>query len=165
MPARLVINPVILDGGARKPKVSVMEDPGRAAKTGIDEQGQPFSTQPTYCHSSAISDGQAGQRNDLCLSLVVGIDFAPLDADPEVTTLFEMPDRPGYTLRTYLEKRPSEAGLSKAKIDRLRQRIGAVGVASLDLPDDAPLYEWANRLASRFGNFDMRQALAKVPGA
>jgi len=41
MPARLVINPIVIVDGVRKPKIATLTDPGRAFVPRLDGDGDP----------------------------------------------------------------------------------------------------------------------------
>jgi len=71
----------------RAPKVATLRDPGRPQFIKIDPlTGQPVAQHPTYLHSSSIDSGPG--VGNLCLSFVRGVDFSPINADPELVVLF-----------------------------------------------------------------------------
>jgi len=148
MPRRLVINPVVVVNGVRRPKCATILDPGAQARESINDDGNPVIVRPTYDHRSVFSSGQAGQRNETCLSLVSGIDLSALDADPEIVTVFEASDLASIDeLAARLARTPREDAWPASLVNRLKTRIEAAGADATTLDRDSPLYVYANRLA------------------
>lgn len=150
MPVRWVINPVIETIGPnderyRKPKVAAIIDPGRPPRPGTDDAGDPIDIPQTYSHVSCISDGLPGQQNDWCLSQVWGVDFTPLDADPEVIDLLEM-DYGQDERGVVLAKRGREHGVSAAKMGRIIARLRDKGADVTAITKDTPVHETLRRL-------------------
>ena len=146
MPCRWVICPVVTESGVRKPKVSVLKDPGRPPKPGFDDlTGLPIFTEPTYQHSSIVSDGLPGQPT-WCVSLVFGVDLTPLDTDPEIISILEEDAPTQNALRDILSKTPEALGWSILRLDHLRQLLVTRGVTDVPTSQHSCV-EWLNRLA------------------
>lgn len=152
--------------GVRKPKVASIDDPARPNGTDPDT-GDPIIT--TYVHSSVISDGvnKADQRDDVALSLVAGVDFSALDADGEITTLFEISDRQLAQIRAVLDETPSSLGMNNGQKNRLRNRLGNLGANVSGLTDNMPLWQWASKLCEVIVGtpVDIRRNMTVLPGA
>jgi len=167
MPARLVINPVVVVDGVRRPKCSTIADPGRPPyQITNDDDGTVSTVVPTYVHTSAISDGSTGQVNDWCVSLAGGVTMSGLDGDPQIVSLFEDPDQSLAGLHAWLENTPSSLGYGNQKFTRLRQRMVDNGIDTSGLDATSRLWEWVNRACQHYvAGFDIRRASTYVPGA
>ncbi len=159
MPARYILCPVvetIIDGSKNRcPKVMLMHDPGRPLITEPDS-GRISSG---YVFSAVISDGNGvpGKDDSQCLCLVGGHDMSALDADPEIITLFEVPDVRLDAVRDVLDKTPNEV-LTKSERDRLDDLLTDKGLDTRDLNKHSQCWEWASRYCERIvgGPIDIR---------
>lgn len=140
MPARWVICPVVLDRGARKPKVSIIFDPGIAPYFTKDEDGNSIMVRKTYHHSSCIDEA------DWCLSFVRGVDLSALDTDPEVINVLghdhEDEDR-------LLAKTPRGLEWTPQKLKALKSLLENKNVDISDLNEDAPLWKAIAKLGQK----------------
>ena len=172
MPARLVICPVDVEIGPdgitrRRPRVGNITDPGKPPINIIDPDDGPITIVPKLNFTAAISDGQAGQENDFCLCLVAGVDLSSLDADPQITTLFDAgDDQPLDSHRAWLENTPRILDWSAGKINREKAKISSRRGDVNGLDRDTPLWEFVNRLAQRYSpGWDIRRSKTSSKGA
>lgn len=144
MAARWVICPVIqrIDvnpdpppatiPGAFAPKVAEIADPGRPGKN--------------FKHSSVIDPAI-----NWCLSYVVGMDFTPLDADPEIIDLFEENESPGASRKaahvSFLGNTPAARGWNVGQQNRIKARMTDKGADVSALAATTPLDVWIRQLA------------------
>ena len=86
------------------------------------------------------------------------------DDDPEIISLFEMPDDMQATFRATLDKTPAELGWGQGVLNRLGNRRSGVDTTGLD--ENSPLWQWANRFAEQFmPGADVRQLMTFHTGA
>lgn len=167
MPARIVIQPVVVVGGLRQPLSATLADPGRPVTVTLDD-GTVVNTFKPLVHISAISDGQAGQRNNDCLSLVAGVNLTNLDSAAGVTTLFEAgSDQALSAKRAWLiNSTPNSLGWNAQKRNRVLARLSALGVDITGLNGITPLYVIANRLGQLWSiSWDVRLITTFCAGA
>ena len=128
MPYRWVLNPVVFEGGARKPKVSTLVDLGIPPIDTVDDAGNPIRIRKTYRHTSVISDGNgiSGQNDAIAISLVRFVDAVNLDSDLEIETLSDSDELSISDVATELnrsaEQRLSEPARVTAILDKLQIR-------------------------------------------
>lgn len=145
MPARYVICPVITtidDEGEphSRPKVMMIADPGRPLLTNPNT-GEIISH---YVFAAIIGVSAGGQVGSECLCLVAGHDMSALDADPEIVTLFEGPDRPLPQVRGLLDQTPGEI-LTTPQRKKLERMLKNKGLDITDLTRNDPCWKWASR--------------------
>ena len=130
MPYRWVICPVIVDGGARKPKVSILVDPGIPPIDTVDGDGNPIQIRKTYRHTSVISDGNGkqGENDAIALSLVRFVDPADLDSDVDIDNLSDEDDLTIENVRTELDHSPAQRGTPPGRMTSILARLQARGV-------------------------------------
>ena len=168
MAARIVIEPVVISGGgARVPLSWTLVDPGRPPTQALDDNGNPISVPKVLVQTSAISSGQAGERNADCLSIVAGVDLSSLVGAAGVTTLFEAgSDRPLADLQNWLTSTPNGLGWNQAKRTRIIDRLRAVGADVTGIAGATPLWHIVNRLGAVWMlGFDVRFVRTMAPGA
>lgn len=146
MPSRWVVCPVILDGEVRKPKVSILEDPGRDPV--FDEETQGFINK-TYRYSSAVS------IRNWALCFVSGADLSGLDADFEVIDLFER-DFDFDTRESIMATTPRQLGWNNGRLNRLINLMSNNGVDTAGLGLDSPFEEFLFRLGDVHAPVDKR---------
>lgn len=135
MPYGIYICPVVSysipdpEGGAadvgRGPKVRVMTEPGRTKN---------------YQYSAAIDVG------DWCLLLVRAQNFAAIDADTSIINLFE---GTVAEAKAFLSETPRSLGWSAARLNRIRQRIEALGISTAGLTMDSTIETILNRIGQQ----------------
>lgn len=144
MPARLIYGPVVTNGDSRWPKVAALADPGATVGK-------------VYGHVSAISDGQPGQVNDWCLSLVVGSNLSAVDADAELVNILEEAGGTVAGIRAMLLQSPNDLGWNAARRTRVQNRLTAKGADLTGLTANSPLWQFLNRLGQVvMPGFDIR---------
>jgi len=130
MPYRWIVCPVVTFGEAdipgdsfRCPKIHTIIDPGRGKR---------------YMYSAAIDNA------NWCLCLVSGVDFTPLDVDPDVFDLFQIggyqmsADIMGMTLR--------QLGLNNPRLNRIRTAMTNRGIDTTGLTLDSTVEECLLRI-------------------
>lgn len=116
------------------PKEHTYLDPGRGKR---------------YMRSSLITADTWG------LSFVRGVDFTPLDADPEIVNLFE---GEFSEADDHLNRTPDSLGWNPGRLARLRGRLNAKGASTVGLTGTTPLQSWLERLGRVLDpNFDPRR--------
>ena len=152
MPMRWGISPVVTEvtpeGISRYPKISRMADPGRTPKLNRDDL---IFVQPTYQHTSIISDGlgRPGEADEWCLSLVFGADLTPLGLDPALVNVIEEDFAGVAAMRVALDLTPRQSAWTMARHDRTRERLIERGARTDGLGLDARLFLWLDALAAR----------------
>ena len=178
MSARWVICPVIeetVNGKTyRRPKVSTIVDPGRAAvpittfpDATRSDPGAPVivNVAKTYGFSAAISDGQSGQENTWCLGIAVGVDMSALDADPTIESLIEA-DGDASDLEGFLLLTMDGLNLSPNVQNRVKKRLSDRGVSTSDIDGATTVGEIIRRLGEVLQpGFDPKRAKTKIAGA
>src|SRR3990167_736331 len=147
MPSRWVLCPVVMiqpvdavgtptGSSYRAPKFRLYQDPGKPLLSGIDEEsGVPFSHRKSYTHSSVID------TPTVCVSMVRGVDFSPLDADADIVTLADDDIPLDRTLRS--------AGWTQSRFTKILTRLRQLGGDETDLTLDSPLFRLIVRLGQR----------------
>jgi len=168
MPVRLVINPVVLDGRVRRPKVATLIDAGRPPINSEQDDGTTISVPRTFVHVSAISPGatwnlppeQQNPRDFDCLSLVGGMNMDPLDADPTIRNLLGAgSDRSVAEIREWLTNTPNSLGWGAARRNAVLNLLDEYGASTAGLTAQTPLWQIVNRLAQVWSlGWDIRQA-------
>lgn len=117
-------------------KVGTIEDPGHpAAGPGV-----------TYSFHSVITGGTP-PPNEHCIAAVLGWDMSPLDADPEIVSLFNIDDVAGHELQAKLLGTARAAGMSDSDVSATKVRVVARGGDFRALAIDTPLCEYIHRVA------------------
>lgn len=130
------INPVVLDKGARRPKVALLEDPGSPKREVFDEDGVSLGVfRNTYSHSSCIG------TEDWCLSFIRGIDLRNLNFDPEITVLIENGESLARTIISL--------GWSAERQNIFKTSLISKGVNSEFIKNSTPVYELLTALGRR----------------
>lgn len=138
-----VICPVVIDRGCRKPKVSIMADPGipsfqakRHKKDSPIRELEEYTERKTYRHASCIVNDK-----DWCLSNVRGVDLSTLYNDPEITVLTD-PNQD-------LGKTPRELKWNNARVEKARGALRNKGARLDELNEDKPFWEWIREVGKK----------------
>lgn len=147
MPIRWVVCPVVtiqpvnvagdpVGQPYRAPKFKIYQDPGQPLITGTDpDTGLPFSHRKEYAHTSVV------YAANFCLSILLGIDFTPIDADAEITTVI---DDAGIDLGLT----PRDLGINQGRFNSIMNRLANHGVDITGLTLDTPVEDILIRIAS-----------------
>lgn len=168
MPVRLVIQPVVFVSDARRPLSETLADPGRPAVQVLLDDRTLVVVPKALVHTSAISDGSPGQRNEDCLSLVAGVSLAKLDTAPGVTTLFETGSDQTLSNKSawLINNTPDSLNWNAAKRARVLGQLTKLGVDIVGLGGNTPLYLIANRLGKLWSlSWDVRKVNTFYVGA
>ena len=139
MPSRWVICPVITVGNARKPKVSIIADPGIPPYQVVDVDEDtgvtlpPVTVRKTYNHSSCID------KKNWALCFVRGVDLSALDSDPDIITLFDFNDQG-------LNATVNDLRWSNNRLKRLKNLAESKGANFNGLTKSDPLWKYVKRI-------------------
>lgn len=116
MAVRYVISPIVGDGftSPRRPKVRTLVDPGIPTYEYLDDGGNTVIQGSSYLCSNAYHFGSSW-----VLSGVRGIDFSPLDSDPQIINIFEHDFDDD---EDYLNVTLRDLGWNKGKLNSTRVR-------------------------------------------
>lgn len=115
------------------PKEHVYLDPGRA--TPECPNGKRYIRVSLY-HTDR-------RQRTWALNIIRGVDFTPLDNDPEVINLFETEFD---SISGTLDMTPSQLGWSASRLQRIRNRLAARGGDATGLNANAPIRLWLTRV-------------------
>ncbi len=132
MAVRWILCPVVTilsgNGPYRAPKIALLEDLGKPVLTTIDEEsGLPLVARREFGRSNVIGE------LDWCICFLRGIDFASLEADPDIVTLADGPlDQP-----------------IGPRFAQVQQIMLAKGVDPSGLTEKTPAFEFIVKLGQR----------------
>jgi hypothetical protein len=140
------------DGRTRRyPRISTIADPGRTPGEAIDDDtGLPVSVPKVFTHASVISAGIGRPTDDdnWCLCIVDGVDFTPLDADPQIIDACEETFPTWDAALEVLDQTPRDRGWKQGKLNRLKAIVKGRGAPDHDITLDMPFEEILNRIAA-----------------
>lgn len=150
MAARYVLCPAVIDDlpsgrKRRRAKIGFMVDPGKPKVT------DPLTGEDIpqgYAYRSITDPTNGALTNNWYLVLVKdGVDFTPIDSDPDCYS-FDLPDSVDVErARALLRKSPNDLGLSATKKQRIAAKLDALGVDRTGLTADSQMHEWLTRIA------------------